>query len=653
MSMEARSELIISRTYAREKEDGTKESWPEIVERVKGHQRWLWEEAQGKDLNFAQEQELSELAQLMLEKKISMSGRTLWLGGTEVAKKRAASQFNCSFTRVETVHDVVDGLWLLMQGCGLGFSPVVGSLSGFSWKIPELEIVRSKKKLEEWPTNRGRENNVAYTEGDTWTLSIGDSAEAWAKGVGKLLAFKGRVKKVVIDLSEIRPSGIRLKGYGWISSGDETLHEALEAIFRLLNNAAGKLLSRIEILDLMNWLGTVLSSRRSAEIGLFSVDEPEWEEFAVAKREYWINNKQRAQSNNSLLFNRKPAREQLEHIFSLMLEGGGCEPGFINGETARKRAPWFAGINPCAEILLANKGFCNLVEVNIAAFLDMASLHRALYIAARANYRQTCVNLRDGILQDAWHQNNEHLRLCGVGLTGIAQRDDLTTTQIEMMKSVAKQASYSMADELNLPRAKNVTTVKPSGSLSKIMGTTEGVHKPLGKYIINRVVFGKKDPMIPKLRESGYLIEDHPTQSDAFLVAFPIVWENIPFEMKNGIECNLETAVQQLERYKKWQIHWCDQNVSNTISYSPDEVPAIIDWFMENWEHYVGVSFLFRCDPTMTAAEMGVNYLPQTVVTKEEYEALASKIKEVTVDFQDDGDVSFGDECASGVCPIK
>lgn len=346
MSLEARSELIISRTYAREKEDGTKETWLEIVERVKGHQMWLWEQAQEKPLNFAQEAELDEMSKLMLDKKISMSGRTLWLGGTDVAKKRAASQFNCSFSRVETVHDVVDCLWLLMQGCGVGFSPVVGSLSGFSSKIESLEVIRSKKKIEEWPANRGRETNEDRVEGGVYYLSIGDSAQAWAKGVGKLLAFKGRVKKVVLDLSEIRPAGLRLKGYGWISSGDTTLSEALEAIFHLMNRAAGRLLTRIDILDLMNWLGTVLSSRRSAEIALFSVDEPEWEEFAVAKREYWVNNKQRAQSNNSLLFNRKPSRQQLEHIFELLCEGGGCEPGFINGEAARKRAPWFSGINP-------------------------------------------------------------------------------------------------------------------------------------------------------------------------------------------------------------------------------------------------------------------------------------------------------------------
>ena len=114
----------------------------------------------------------------------------------------------------------------------------------------------------------------------------------------------------------------------------------------------------MDILDLVNWLGTVLSSRRSAEIALFEYGEDEWKEFAVAKNNWWEGNIQRAQSNNSLLFKQRPSRDQLKEIFDLMVRSGGSEPGFINGEAATKRAPWFKGVNPCAEILLGNKSFC-------------------------------------------------------------------------------------------------------------------------------------------------------------------------------------------------------------------------------------------------------------------------------------------------------
>ena len=125
--MKTRADVVIRRTYSRptNQEETSFEVWEDIVERVVKHQRWLWERAKGCGLTQKEEDELEELSQLMLERKASCSGRTLWLGGTDLAKRRESSMFNCSFTEVETVYDVVDVLWLLMQGCGVGFKPIV------------------------------------------------------------------------------------------------------------------------------------------------------------------------------------------------------------------------------------------------------------------------------------------------------------------------------------------------------------------------------------------------------------------------------------------------------------------------------------------------------------------------------------------------
>lgn len=338
-----RSQLIARRTYNRPLDEAGKvfETWEQTIERVIEHQSWLWNRADVWGSGVGADAELKELKQLMIDRKVLVSGRTLWLGGTEVAKRREASQFNCSFTKVETVYDVVDVLWLLMQGCGVGFRPVVGQLTGFSNPIPTIEIIRSTRTSKGGAT----ENSESFIDG-TWKITIGDSAEAWSKSIGKLLAHRHKANKLVLDFSEIRPSGERLKGYGWISSGDTSIATAYTAIFDILNRRAGSLLSRIDILDIVNWLGTILSSRRSAEIALFEVGEDEWEEFAVAKRNWWEDNVQRAQSNNSLLFKQKPSREILSGIFQLMVESGGSEPGFINAQSATKRAPWFQGVNP-------------------------------------------------------------------------------------------------------------------------------------------------------------------------------------------------------------------------------------------------------------------------------------------------------------------
>lgn len=650
-----RAQLLFRRTYNRPLNDaGTVfETFEETIDRVIGHQKWLWERAKKDELFPWELAELEDLRTMMLERKVLMSGRTLWLGGTEVAQRREASQFNCSFTQVETVYDTVDVLWLLMQGCGVGFRPIVGQLTGFQKPITELEIIRSTRTEK-----GGSQVNKETFEDGVWTIQVGDSAEAWSKSIGKLMSHKYPAKKLVLDFSQIRPAGERLKGYGWISSGDAAIAKAYEAIFKILNRRSGSLLTRIDILDIVNWLGTILSSRRSAEIALFEYGEDEWAEFAVAKNQWWVNNPQRVQSNNSLLFNHRPTKEEIDHVIKLMVAAGGSEPGFINGMAARKRAPWFKGVNPCAEILLGNKSFCNLTEVDLAKFQgDSAGLRKAIELAARANYRQTCVDLRDGILQEAWHLNNEFLRLCGVGITGIVRRPDLSAYDYAELQRTAVAGAYSMADQLGLPRPKNVTTIKPSGTLSKVMDTTEGVHKPLGKYIFNNVTYGKFDPLVPLCRAAGYKVVDHPIDPSAVLITFPVKWDDVPFDKfeKDGIvmEVNTESAVSQLERYKMLMQNWCQQNVSATISYSPEEADAIVEWLHDNWDNYVGVSFLFRADPTKSAKDLGYSYLPQAVVTKEEYDAYVVNLQPIDLNASNDIDADLEDDCETGHCPIR
>lgn len=646
-----RAQIITKRTYNRplDAEGKTFETWEQTINRVIEHQKWLWERANGRPLGKPQKEELEELRGLLIARKVAVSGRTLWLGGTEIAKRREASQFNCTHLKVETIHDVVDAIWLLLQGCGVGFTPVIGTLSGFSSKINEVEILRSSRKAK-----GGRETNKESFDSSTgcWTLSIGDSAEAWAKGIGKLLALKRKVSKLVVDLTQLRPAGDRLAGYGWISSGDGPLARALSNIIQILNKNSGQLLSKIDILDIMNWLGTILSSRRSAEIALMDYGSPEWEEFAYAKEDL-ENYPHRSQSNNSLVFYKRPKKDELDYVFNIISKSGGSEPGIINGKNARTRAPWFYGVNPCAEILLGNKSFCNLSELDLGKFRnDSGGMERALWVLSRANYRQTLVNLDDGILQRTWHENNEYLRLCGVGLTGIARRDDLTPYDYKKLKNIAVHGAYSMADELGTQRPKNVTTIKPSGTLSKIMDTTEGCHKPGGKYYLNNINFSVHDPMVAKLREAGYRTFSNPIDESGVIVSLPVKWEGIRFTQdEDGHYVCTESAVQQLDRYKLLMDTYVEQNCSITVYYKDNEVPAIVDWIYDNWDSYVGVSFLPRS--SATEDEKTYAYLPQELITKEEYDEYVSQLQEVDLDKISGIHELEDDECATGVCPVK
>jgi ribonucleoside-triphosphate reductase len=229
---------------------------------------------------------------------------------------------------------------------------------------------------------------------------------------------------------------------------------------------------------------------------------------------------------------------------------------------------------------------------------------------------------------------------------------------VKIKAEFGEKTINQMADELSTQHPKNVTTVKPSGTLSKIMDTTEGVHKPLGKYIFNNVNFSKHDPIIYKLRDSGYYVRPNPVDSEGVLVTFPISWEDIEFSSVDTslgeVEVNLESAVDQLERYKLIQTNWTQQNTSVTISYSLDEVDDIIDWLLLNWDYYVGVSFIYRTDPSKTSKDLGYLYLPQEVVTKEVFDKYVSGLSEVVLDDEDNTLLEIGsEECAGGVCPIK
>lgn len=682
-----RSQFVVKRTYNRPLDDeGTIfETFEQTIDRVIRHQTWLWEKAKGSSigeelvfLNEDEREELQELKQLLMNRQAAVSGRTMWLGGTDISKQYQATNFNCAFGQIRTVHDSVDAFHNLLLGVGVGFEPITGIINGFAKEV-EIEIVRSTRK------DRGNDNNkelfYKHNGKKVWRLVIGDSGIAWAKAAGKLVAMKKSVDVVILDFSEVRPGGKPLRGFGWISSGDEQISEAFHEIAKILNRRAGQLLSRMDILDVLNWLGTALSSRRSAEIALFPAEDPEAEEFAVAKRDHWKNgNKQRSQSNNSLVFYSRPSKREIRGLISQMIESGGSEPGFLNGRAALKRAPWFKGVNPCCEILLGDKSYCNLVTLNLSKFNGKEEeLHRAAWIMGRANYRQTCVDLRDGILQETWHELNQFLRLTGVGCAGIVMWEGHKNPEmIRSLKEVSHSGVHSMADELGLPRSKAITTVKPDGTVGKMMDTTEGIHKPLSKYIFNNILISKASPLLQVAIEAGYRHFEHPFDSTSEIVTLPVCFEGVEFDKVHvkrkvktilpstlegdctevfeelDLEVNLESAVDQLERYKLWMDNYADHNVSITVSYSVDEAEEIVEWLHKNWDHFVGVSFLFRADPTKTAEDLGYAYLPQQPVTKEEYYEYVSILKEVNLDNVFVNSLEeLESDCSGGVCPIR
>lgn len=996
----ARAIFTEKRTYLRPlDEDSTVFETPdEALDRVIGHQRWLWVEAQGRPLDLAQEAELAELRSLMVEKKVSASGRVKWMGGTPIVRERASAAFNCSFTEVETPADVVDVFWLLLQGCGVGFLPVPGLLTGFPSTIKNVEFIGSTRT-----DKGGAEDNVETIEDGVWTITFGDSAKAWSKGAGKLLAEKPRVHTLRIDLSELRPGGKRLKGYGWLSSGWEPLRNGLKIIIDVLMRKADALLDSIDIGDIITALGTVLSSRRSAQIWLLNLLSSTWssiseEEMAFidAKTDRWEKGVgHREQANNSLVFWSQPERSVIRNLLKRILDTG--EPGFVNGAAAKRRAPEFVGMNPCAEILLPSKGFCVAGDTKIitregircirdtvgeeiavwngeewsnvtpyqtgngvslfrvsagdGSFLDVTANHRwqvyvkgfsesweeaqekevttlelidlvndpksvvrlpefsidldvgeslptghaysygvfvgdgscedgyalvdlygakqglpvvtvgsaytqrtnsngapykrvsldvdrvlanalkrdisavfswslsdrlsflaglldtdgtrtasggvriyttedtarllqlllrtvgkkgsvnlmrkagvetnfgvstqdvwyvqisdgrgipchridvsggheppkkgkyqlvreikqianedsfcltepkrgmcvfgnmltyqcnlmqvvfhrfngdykgllrAQNLAGRANYRQTCVSMRDGVLQLQWDDNQRLLRLCGVSPTGfVAWEGEQDASMTSAAADSARTGANSMADELGLPRARRVTQVQPAGTVSKVMGLLgdevhEGAHLSPSRYIFNWVNFSIHDRIVDDLIDAGYRMKKNPVDKTAVLVCFPVAYPDHRLYKEKAVmidgreeilEISSETAIDQLERYKFLMTNYVDHNCSITVSFDEHEIEDMVDWFEENWDSYVGVSFLKRNDPTRTAEELGFKYLPQECVSRRMFEEYVETLKPINM-ANDTSDKMLDDliGCDTGACPVR
>jgi ribonucleoside-triphosphate reductase len=671
------------RTYQRPTDDaGVRlENWSEAIHRSTfKHHLHLQSNAGGRNID----EELLELEQLGLNRMSTVAGRTLWLGGTDYAYDRACCQFNCTATRVSNVYDFVDGAWLLFNGAGVGFKPQVGTLHGYLRPL-KLQIINSQNDKD----YRGPEDNVetppTADNGWTWTIKVGDSAKAWSKALGKLFGspHSRKAQTLVVSGENCRGPGGRLKGYGWICNGFPPLAKAMGAIHEILNRKAGNLLDEIDIMDCVNHVGEVLSSRRSAQFCGIDSTNPLVDLFALAKHEYWKclrcgshntksgiclecggpTNNHRRQSNNSELFWSQPTPKQLLDLLHQCWECGG-DPGIINAAAAQEKCPWFEIPNPCVEIMLGS--FCNLVNNCLPRFKgNIAALERAVYLIARANYRQTCVNLNDGILQPRWHQNNDALRLCGVSLTGIVQAPWMTSYHRRRLRNAAITGAYSMADELGLPRPKAVTTITPGGTISKAMGGTdvgeiaEGIHKPLGQYILNWINFSQHDPLVKVHREAGYKVITNPQDGNNVLICFPVRYDNIKFDRvphpKTGeaMMVNLEPATKQLDRYLVWANEWCDHNPSCTIYYDEQEIPEIAGWLSANWHRgYIATAFIRRTNPLLTPADVKQPYLPQEVVTEGRYNEYEKSLH--PVDYTEvTGTYDMIDEGCDRGCPAR
>lgn len=668
-SMNPLGEFVYYRTYSRWiPEESRREYWWETVARAVDYNCSLVE--------GTTREEAEKLYSNVFNLKQFLSGRTLWLGGTEISREYGTGNYNCAFCIIDGFNKFSELFYLLMIGTGVGFRILKSDVE----KMPAIRtnthvIHEYYKPLK--PENR-QDNTSLIFNNDTAVITVGDSKEGWAQALDhffKLLydhSYK-MIKKIVINYDHVRPKGERLKRFGGRASGHgslKTMFEKIAAVIARLGKEEGKEkanLRPIHCLDICNIIGenvVVGGVRRTAEVGIIDADDQECikaksQLYYINENNEWVENESishRKLSNNSIFYNTKPSREQLKWQIEQMKLSG--EPGFINAEAARKRRPDFEGVNPCAEILLRDRGLCNLTTVNVFAFvdqnglLDLDGLLEAQRLSVRAGIRMTCLELE----LHEWDRVQKQDRLLGVSLTGwqdamsvLKYSSDQEAELLRKLRDTAHKEAESYSRELNIPRPMLITTIKPEGTLSLLPGVSSGLHHSHSQYYIRRVRINSNDPLVkvcekleyPVLPENGQDAETCTVKVIEFPQKAPV--SRTKYEV---------SAIEQLETYRRFMKNYVDHNASITVTVKNHEWDEVENWLYENWDDVVAVSFLALDDNFYPL-------LPYESITEEEYNrrvaAMRPFIPSMLAEFEKSEfevrDLESG--CENGVCPIR
>lgn len=664
--MDNLAKLVYYRTYSRWLPDeGRRETWKETCTRAVEYNC---------SLAPTSIYEAQRLFDNMFNLKQFISGRSLWIGGSEASKKTKLANFNCSFVVIDSIKSLCDLFYLLMVGTGVGVRILPSDVEKLPTFRDDVKLLAQYNKNS--TKQRGREYTITEQEDDMFVIKIGDSKEGWVDALRAYLNFMASPSKcnnILIDYTEIRVKGATLSNFGGTASGYESIMDMFTKIHNVIQNGTfsskpknGRL-RPIHCLDICNLIGqnvVVGGVRRTAEIAII---DPNDEECVHAKDNIEPGMEHRYMSNNSIYQEEKPSREKIHELFNSIRTSG--EPGIINVAEAKRRRSDFAGVNPCAEVLLPPNAVCNLTTVNMVAFVnengdvDWDGLELAFLLSARAGYRMTCVDLE----LDGWNEAHHRDRLTGCSMTGwqdfvakvrpdVLKRAGGKADVLKWLRTAVHEAGEEIAQELQTPVPLLMTALKPEGSLSLVAnGVSPGVHWQHSPYFIRRIRVNAHDPLALTVKELGWQI--HPEVGQEMETATTIV---IDFPVKSPATVTKAdvSAVEQLEEYLLFQKNYTDMNTSNTITVKPDEWEEVEDFVYNHWDDMLGVTFL----------ELNSTYyplLPYEECTKEQYEELKAKMKEFDPDLLNEKELStrnMGKEfeilddresCASGVCPIR
>jgi ribonucleoside-diphosphate reductase alpha chain len=614
MPQEILSKIVVYNKYAKyNRNKKRRETWEEITTRNKEmHQ----------DKFPGLKEEIEEVYKLVYNKKVLPSMRSLQFAGKPIEINNSRI-FNCSYLPVDDWRSFSEVMFLLLSGCGVGYSVQKHHVE----KLPEIKI----------PTKSRR-------------FLVGDSIEGWADAVKVLCKsyFGISNSRPKFDFRDIRPKGAELITVGGKAPGPEPLKECLFQIQKVLDRKKdGEQLRPIEVHDIICYIADAVLSggiRRAALISLFDLHDGEM--LTCKYGSWWEKNPQRGRANNSAVVIRSKVRKKdFFTLWEKIVASNSGEPGvyFSNDKD------W--GTNPCCEIALRPYQFCNLTEVNVSNIESQEDLNERVRAAAFLGTLQASYT-DFHYLRDIWSKTTERDALLGVGMTGIGSGEVLKY-DLKGAAQEAKKVNEEVAKIIGINKAARVTTVKPSGTSSLVLGTSSGIHAWHNDYYIRRMRLGKNESLY------HHLIKNHPklVEDDFFKPHLQAV-VSIPQMAPEGAILRNESALDLLERTKKFNLEWVKEghrkgdntnNVSATISVKSDEWGDVGQWMWENRRTFNGLSVLPYDNGSYTQA-------PFEDINEETYLKMARYLNRIDLTLikenSDETDLNGQVACAGGACEI-
>lgn len=569
---------------------GRRETWIETVQRVI---EFFKTHCQRHNYSVTPD-DWASLENGLLQLEASPAMRCVQMAGPALERCHVGV-YNCSFQFLQNTTDMAEELYILMQGTGVGFSVEA------EFAVEKFPRVKRQKKQTKIPTH-----------------VIEDTTEGWCDAYKLGLDTWWNGDDIQFDYSKIRPAGTPLKIKGGKSSGPGPMKDLLEFARKRILARQGRYLSSLDLHDINCFAHRIVRMggvRRASGISLSDLHDREMRD--CKQGEFWTTNDQRNQANNSAVYNEKPdPLVWMEEWLSLAKSGSGERGIFNRGglknqfPKRRKHTGHLFGTNPCGEIILRHKQFCNLSIAVIRPDDTYEQIAKKVVLATIwGTLQSTMTDFK--YIGEAWKKNSEEERLLGVDLLGfldhpLFQDNQKAAEVLSKLRDVVNATNAEWADKLKINHSAATTCIKPSGDSSVFFNTAAGFKGHHGQYYVRRVRANSTNPVAQMLKDEGVpCFKDY--DGSGLVLEFPMKAPN------SGVLLETQTAISQLEKWKTFKVYWTEHNPSVTIYVRQEEWLEVGKWVYDNWEIVGGLSFL--------PYDGGIYHLaPYEAISKENYD---------------------------------